>query len=83
MVEPFHLSPGLSIVTSFAAKSRAVRSLPLHAVLKFPVMWIHVTGRATLVPKVEGQNFIRASAGANLVAVHAGHSNVRSSERIF
>lgn len=83
MVEPFHLSPGLRVVASFAAKLRAVRPLPLHAVPKLSVMWIRVTRRAALVTKVERQYFIRASGGANLVAVHAGNRDVRASQRIL
>ncbi len=83
MVEPFHVPPAARVVAGFTTQQRAVRPLALHAVLKFTVMRVHVAGRAALIRKVERQNFVRAPAGANLVAIHAGHRHVRSRQRIL
>ena len=82
VVEAVHIGPRPGVVTSFAAKGRAVWPMPSHSVLKLPVMRVRMASGAAAVLEAERQNLIGAMRHLRLVAIVAGNGRVSASQRI-
>jgi hypothetical protein len=76
VIEPVDICPRLCVVASFAAKRRAVRPMPRHAVLKLTMMGILMARRAVAVFKSERQNFVGTMRDLWLMAITAGDGHV-------
>jgi hypothetical protein len=80
MVETVYIRPRLCVVTGLTTERRSIGTAPAHAVLKFTVVRINVTGGAALILEMEGEHLVRWPACAWLVTFVARHGDVRASQ---
>jgi hypothetical protein len=81
MVEPFDVNPGTRVVAGLAPQGRSIGAAKSHAILEFALVRIGVARRAGAVLEMEWQDFVRAAAQPDLVAIRAGHGGVGSGKR--
>ena len=80
MVETSDVNPRPRVMACLAPNGGAVGEPERHAILKLALMGIGVARRAGPILKMEREDFVRPSSQANLVAIRAGNSDVRSGQ---
>ena len=80
MVEISNVNPRPSVMACLTPDGSAIGASQDHAILKLTFMGIGVARRAGPILKMEREDFVRPSSQANLVAIRAGNSDVRSGQ---